>query len=67
MAECKEAIGCVHSSNKARMHEKKKQERSEKICDDCKGNHYLKTNDGHVNCPSCVCNSFFSGSFTKTD
>ena len=65
MTEFNEAIGFVHSSNKARMHEKKKQERSEKICDDCKGNHYLKTNDGHVNCPKCVCNTYVSASFTN--
>ena len=32
MTEFNEAIGFVHSSNKARMYEKKKQERSEKIC-----------------------------------
>jgi hypothetical protein len=67
MAEFNEAIAFVHSSNKARMHEKKKKELSEKICTTCNGNHFINTSAGHINCPTCVCNTFFSASFTNKD
>ena len=70
MAEFNDAIGFVHSANKARMYEKKKlaeQAAKEKICTTCKGNHYINTSSGSINCPSCVCNTFFSASFTNKD
>ena len=67
MAELNEAHFYLHSANKDRAYQKKKQERTEKICTTCKGNHYLNTSAGHINCPSCVCNTFFSASFTNKD
>jgi len=70
MAEFNDAIGFVHSANKARMYEKKKlaeQAAKEKICTTCNGNHFINTSAGHINCPTCVCNTFFSASFTNKD
>lgn len=70
MAEFNDAIGFLHSANKARMHEKKKlaeQAAKEQICATCNGNHYINTSNGSINCPVCVCNNFFSVSFTNKD
>jgi DnaJ-class molecular chaperone len=37
------------------------------ICTTCKGNHYIPTDTGTINCPVCVCNNFFSATFTNKD
>ena len=68
MAEQNEAHFEVHSANKQRMYEiKKQQQKQNESCSTCNGNHYINTNEGSINCPSCVCNSFFSERFTKSD
>lgn len=70
MAEFNNAIGFVHSVNKARTYEKKKlaeKAAKEKICTTCNGNHFINTSAGHINCPICVCNTFFSARFTNKD
>lgn len=66
MAELNDAHFHVHSANKDKAYQNKKAEK-QKICTTCKGNHYLNTSAGHINCPVCVCNTFFSASFTNKD
>ena len=39
----------------------------EPVCTTCKGNHYINTSAGSINCPVCVCNTFFNASFTNKD
>tara|TARA_R100001443_G_scaffold28025_4_gene41160 strand:+ start:868 stop:1143 length:276 start_codon:yes stop_codon:yes gene_type:complete len=41
--------------------------KTETICTTCKGNHYINTSTGSINCPVCVCNNFFSATFTNKD
>ena len=41
--------------------------KTEAICTTCKGNHYINTSAGSINCPVCVCNTFFNASFTNKD
>ena len=41
--------------------------KTEAICTTCKGNHYIPTDTGTINCPVCVCNNFFSATFTNKD
>jgi len=41
--------------------------KNEAICTTCKGNHYINTSAGSINCPVCVCNTFFNASFTNKD
>ena len=40
---------------------------NEKICTTCHGNHYIMTDKGSINCPICVCNTFFSERFTMVE
>ena len=70
MAEQNEAHFHLHSANKDRIYQQKKkaeQAAKEKICTTCNGNHFINTSAGHINCPTCVCNTFFSASFTNKD
>ncbi len=68
MAEQNEAHFEVHSANKQRMYDIKKQQQQLTECfHTCNGNHYITSNQRNINCPSCATYRLFSEHFTNTD